>query len=99
MTAPNKIWADWTPFDDETMPATLSCYTPKSNGTAEYTRVEYIRADLVAAPNTRVVTVDQLRKWAATVKTYTQDYTIDELGDDIFTLGEIRAVIRGQDNE
>jgi hypothetical protein len=105
MTAPDKIWADWTPFDDETMPATLSCHTPKSNGTAEYTRVEYIRADLVAAPDTRVVTVAQLER-IRDVLSYANHFIATERGGGGLrnpmrdnALAELRAVIGGQDNE
>ena len=47
--APERIWADWSPADEETMPATIGCYTPKTREVARWKRVDYVRADLVEA--------------------------------------------------
>ena len=47
--APERIWADWSPADEDTMPATIGCYTPKTREVARWKRVDYVRADLVEA--------------------------------------------------
>jgi len=47
--APERIWADWSPADEDTMPATIGCYTPKCRDVVRWKRVDYVRADLVEA--------------------------------------------------
>jgi len=47
--APERVWADWSPADEDTMPATLGCYTPKCRDVARWKRVDYVRDDLVEA--------------------------------------------------
>ena len=50
--APERIWADWSPADEDTMPATLGCYTPNRRDVPRWKRVDYVRADLVEALKT-----------------------------------------------
>ena len=47
--APERIWADWSPADEDTMPATIGCYTPKTREVARWKRVDYVRADRIEA--------------------------------------------------
>lgn len=45
--APYRLWIDWTPFDEDTMPTSVLAYTPKSDLQAGHQRINYVRESVV----------------------------------------------------
>ena len=54
MTAPERLWVDWTPVDEIDLPTAMSAYTPKARQAPHFQRIEYIRADIAVADLARV---------------------------------------------
>lgn len=81
--APERIWADWSPADEDTMPATIGCYTPKCSDVVRWKRVDYVRADLVEAlPAVQPMTVRLVFNNAdATPKTTVLDVSAEAVPD------------------
>jgi len=40
---PYRLWIDWTPGDEDTMPTVVSANTPKSTVHPTYYRIDYVR--------------------------------------------------------